>query len=763
VVACGVATLVTTRTAYDSLVVSRDTYYAEYRFADVFATCKRAPDPLVRRLAAIPGVAEVRTRLVFEVTLDVPGLAEPATGRVVSVPEHRAPILNDLHLRSGRWLLPGRRDEALVSDAFAEANGLDVGDSVGAILNGRWQELRVVGVALSPEYVFAVGAGDLLPDKRRFGVLWMSHEAMGPAFDLDGAFNDVVATLAPGASERAVLDEIDRVLEDYGGHGAYGRIDQISHQFLNDEIRQNRVTGTVLPGIFLGVAAFLLHVVLARLVSLQRDQIGTLKAFGYSDLSVAIHFLEFAGVAVALGSALGVPVGLWLGRLVNELYTDFYRFPVLRFAADARVVGAAVGVAALSAGIGALASVRRVLALPPAEAMRPEAPARFHGGVVDRLRLRRLLPMPARMIVRNLARRPVRAGLSVLGLALAVALLLVGRFMTDALQALLDVQFREVQRDDATVAFHEPLTLRARFELRHLPGVLGVEIFRSVPVRVRSEYRSRRTALLGLESGAELRRLVDARHRVFEVPAEGVLLTGRLADLLGVEPGQSVRVEVLEGSRPVRDVRVAGRVDELMGLAIYMEARALARLLRETPSVSGAHLAVDARDAPALHAELKRTPAVRGVMLRETALQSFDENVAGSMKVMNTIVAGFACVIAFAVIYNAARIALSERGRELASLRVLGFTRREIAWMLLGEQALLLVFAIPVGFAIGYRTCAALVGAYQTELFRLPLALSPRSFAFALLVVGAAALVSGAVVRRRLDRLDLVAVLKTRE
>src|SRR5690606_18640757 len=254
-----------------------------------------------------------------EVTLDVPGLAEPATGRLVSVPERRAPILNDVHLRRGRWIEPGRRDEVVASEAFVEANGLALGDRIGAVLNGRWQALRIVGVGLSPEYVYEMHGTNLFPDNRRFGVLWMSREALGPAFQMEGAFNDVALRLAAGASLDDVIVRVDRLLERWGGLGAYGRADQISHRFLSDEIRQNRVFGTVLPAIFLGVAAFLLHIVLSRLVATQREQIALLKAFGYAPLPIARHYLQLALVPVVVGALVGVGLGLWWAGEINRL------------------------------------------------------------------------------------------------------------------------------------------------------------------------------------------------------------------------------------------------------------------------------------------------------------------------------------------------------------------------------------------------------------------------------------------------------------
>jgi len=763
VVACGVAVVVTTRSAYESLALSQSRYYASYRFADVFANLERAPDPLGAEIAAIPGVAAVETRIVAQVTLDVPGLAEPAIGRLIGIPERRVPILNDLHLRSGRWIEPGRRDEVLVSEAFAEANGLAPGDTLGAVLHGRWQRLRIVGVALSPEYIYEIQSAALFPDNRRFGVIWMSEDALGPPFEMEGAFNDVALTLAAGASEPEVIARLDRLLEPWGGLGAYGREDHVSHRFISDEIAQNRVFGTVIPAIFLGVAAFLLNVVLSRLVATQREQLAVLKAFGYRDRTIAAHYLGFALAAIALGAVLGVLAGLWLGARIHELYVTFYRFPVLEFSPGVTVIGAAIGLSTLAAVTGALGAVRRVLALAPAEAMRPEPPARFQAGWLERWPAARRLPAAARMIWRNLARHPVRAGLSVLGTALAVAILLVGRFFVDAIETLNDVQFRGVQREDVMLVFHEPLRSDARHAVASLPGVLRAEPFRVAPVRLRFEHAERRVPLFGLVEGHELRRVLGADRREHELVPDGVVLTEKLGAILGVAPGDRLTVEVLEGERAVRELRVAGLVDELLGLNAYLEAETLHRLLREQSTWSGAFLRVDPRRAAELYETLKRMPAVAGATSRSAMLESFEETLARSFAIFTTVLIGFASVIACAVVYNAARIALSERGRELASLRVLGFTRGEVATLLLGEQALLTLLALPLGFVIGRGFCVAIASAYQWELFRIPLVLTPRSHVFAVVVVLAAAAASTAIVRRRLDRLDLVAVLKTRE
>jgi putative ABC transport system permease protein len=763
VVACGIAAWVTMRSAHSSLVASQQSYYAEYRFADVFASMRRAPRSVVGRIESIPGVVSVQPRIVRDITLDVSGLEQPATGRAVSIPAVRRPLLNDLHLVSGRWIGPNRPDEVLVSDGFATANGLTPGSSVGAVINGRWRTLTVVGTALSPEFIYEIRPGDLLPDKRRFGVVWMNEEALEAAFDMEGAFNSVSLTLAHGANSRDVISRIDDLIAVWGGAGAHDREEHLSHRFISDEIQALKVGATISPMIFLAVAAFLIHLVLSRLVQLQRDQIAILKAFGYESRTVGLHYMEMAMLTVGVGGVTGILLGLWLGSNMMDLYQTLYNFPELRYQASPSLFATSVGISAIAAILGARSSVASAIALPPAEAMRPEAPPRFSPGWIERVGLRHMITPASRIVLRNLSRRKMKAVFSIAGLAMAVSILVVGGYNFDTIDYLLRMQFGVMQREDVTVTFIIPRSVDAVHELSALPGVLRVEPFRSVPIRISRGHLAKRLGLIGLAPDAQLRRLVDAGGREVPLGAEGIVLTKYLAELLGVNPGDLLTIEVLDESRPTRQIPLAGTIDEMLGMTAYMELGALNRMMDEGKSVTGAHLLVDPTHAPELYRRLKRMPGVAGVSITETALQTFRDTIAQSMWVMNVFIIGFASVIAIGVVYNSARIALSERGRELASLRVLGFTRGEVSAMLLGEQAVLTLISVPVGFAIGYFFCQLMSSAYQTDLYRFPLIIGARTWASSFLFIVIAAIVSGLLVHRRIRTLDLVEVLKTRE
>jgi putative ABC transport system permease protein len=763
VIASGVAMLIMMLSTLESLRLTRGRYYSNYRFAQVFARLKRAPESLAARIAEIDGIAQLQTRVVRDVILDLETLPEPAVGRLISLPERPELGLNRIFLRAGRYVERGRGNEVLVGESFAAVHSLQPGDSVRAILNGKKQTLKIVGVALSPEYILQIREGELLPDEKRFGIFWMNRKELATAFDMDSAFNDLSATLLHGASEEDVIQRIDNLTEDYGGVGAFGRDDQLSHRYLSDEMRQLRIMGVLAPTIFLSVSAFLLNVVLSRIIRVQREQIAALKAFGYSNYEVGWHYLKFVLLITALGMLLGAFAGIKLGRELTVMYTRFYKFPVFEFVLDVRVVLIAIGVSSLAAVLGAVYAVRAAIRLPPAEAMRPEPPAKYRPTLVERTGLKVLLSPATRMILRNVERQPVKAGLSCLGISLGVAVLILGSFTEDSLNFIIDFQFWLAQRNDMNVAFVEPASHGIVHEIAHLPGVISYEPFRAIPTKMRHEHVERRVGIMGLTQNSRLFRLIDENGAPIVLPERGLLLSSKLAELLNAKVGDLLTVSVLEGSRPTREIPVSALVKEYGGTNAYMNLPAIWELMREGRSISGVFLDVDTRFSDRLYRELKQTPRVAAVNVKRAALQSFRETIAENLTVMRTFNIIFACIIAFGVVYNNARVSLSERSRELATLRVIGFTRGEISQILLGELATLTLAALPLGMALGYLFAAAIASGLDTEVYRIPLVINPSTYAFAATVVIIATIVSGLSVRHQLNKLDLVAVLKMKE
>ncbi|MFN7138413.1 MAG: ABC transporter permease [Limisphaerales bacterium] len=763
VIASGVATFVMSLTTYTSLAQMQDAYYERYRFAHLFASLKRAPNALAERIAEIPGVRQVQTRVVINVVLDVPDMPEPAVGRIISIPEYPEPGLNDLHLRRGRYIEPGRPGEVLVNEAFAEAHGFVPGDRVRAIINQKLEDLVIVGVALSPEYIYQIRPGDVFPDDRRYGIFWMSDRQLAPAYNMEGAFNDVAIAVTPGASKQEIIRQLDNLIQPYGGLGAYTRDDQTSHRYVSNELVQLRAMAMIPPVIFLSVAAFLLNIALNRIISTQRDQIATLKAFGYSSREIGVHYLSFALVIACAGVVLGTLAGAWLGQGLTNMYSQFFRFPFYEYNPAPGVILLAAMIGLLAATVGVLGAVRRAVRLPPAEAMRPEPPANYRPTLVERFGLQRFFPQTARVVFRELERRPLRAVLSTLGIALAIAIVVLGSFSKDLVDYLTEFQFFAAQRQDFTVGLIEPTSRSAEYGLGNIRGVTHVEPFRSVPVRLRSEYRERLVSIMGLQQERDLFRVMDLNQQLVTLPEEGLVLSESLGRVLGIRVGDNITVEVLEGHRPIREIRVAALIRDFGGTTAYMDIYALNRFMREGHVISGAFLRVDPLYTLEFYDAVKETPRIASVSSQRAALASFEDIMAENMLRMRLFNMLFGSIIAFGVVYNTARITLSERSRELATLRVIGFTRAEISRMLLGEIAVLTLVAVPFGLLAGYGLSALAVAALQTETQQFPLVVSSATFAFAVSVTLVATVVSAFVVRRRLDHLDLIAVLKSRE
>jgi putative ABC transport system permease protein len=763
VLACGIMAMVMLRSTWQSLLGARDAYYEQYRLGDVFAHLERAPDAELQRLQRLPGVALAYGRISEDVMVALPGQPDPISGRVFSIPDSGPPPLGALYLRAGRLPQAGEADEGVVLEQFAEAHHLAPGDRLPVVINGTLRALHVVGVALSPEYVLAMSGREVVVDSSRFAVLWMRRGAIAPAFRMDGAFNDVVLRLEPGASLQGALDAVDRELARHGGRHAVPRARQTSNYALSSELAILRSLALMIPAVFLAVAAFLVNVVVSRLVFLERTQIAVLKALGFTDRRIARHYLVLVALIVVIAAVLGIALGVWSGHWMTNLYADFYRFPTRVFQVAPSMVALTVGIGLLTAVAGALTAVARIAHMPPAQAMRPPAPLSYRHSVIERLGLHRVIGPPAMMVVREIQRRPFRFGLSVLGIAMGIAIFVMGRFSWDSFDHLMAEVFPREHQEDITVTLARALPARALREIEHLPGVELAEGQRVVPVRLHAGARWRDTMILGLPARPELRHLLDHGTAPVTLPAEGLVMTDRLAALLGVRVGELVDVDLLEGDYATRRLPLAGVLDEAFGMQAYARADWLAGMLREEPRVSVLLLRVDADRSDRVRARLQQLPEVLGATTTARIIERYREQTGSSMLVMTLILTLSAAAIAIGVVYNNARIALSMRSRDLASLRVLGFTRVEISGILLGELAAQVVIGIPLGFVLGHGWAAVLAASIDPEAIRFPLHIASSTYAQAAVIGLVSAAVSALLVRRQLDHLDLVGVLKSSE
>lgn len=763
VIAVGVMMLVMMTGLVTSLNETRRTYYERYRLADVFAPVTRAPERLLPRLAAIPGVGAVEGRVQGGALIDLPDTDLPVQAQAVSLPDLHAPHLNAVYLTDGRMIDSSRENEILLLQSFAKAHDLHPGDRLSATMNGARRTFRIVGLAQSPEFLYTTAPGELVPDDARFGVIWMSNSALAAAYDMDGAFNEALLSLSRGANEAAVLAAVDRILDPYGGLGAYPLADQMSNRFVSEEISGLEAASVGVPPIFLAVAAFLLYIVISRMVQAERTEIGLIKAFGYTNAEVGTHYFKLV-MAIALGGALaGCLMGIAGGRALIQVYTAYFKFPFLVFQLEPSsfLIGVSVSVAAASAG--GLMVLRQVFALTPAAAMRAPAPPDFsRTGQIGNV-FNRHLDQPSRMVLRRITRQPGRMGGAVIGIACGMGLSLSMLTIYAGFDRTLDLTFSVVDRSDVTVSFTQAVSDKTIYELRRMPGVIHAEPTRIVPTILRNGLYSYRGAINGLTRDAYLNRALDADLDPIDLDGGGIVLATALADILHVAPGDILTVEVREGRQPVLNLPVVGIAESLLGAPAYMDMAALNRALREPGRVSGAYLAIDKAQADPIYRALQDMPTVAGVSLKSDALIAFQTLMDTGAGAIRYVMGVIAFVITFGIVYNAARIAHAERARDLASLRVIGFTRGEAGFVLLGELAVVTLVALPLGAVLGYYLSFGIAAGFSTDLYQIPAVFSPKTYGFAALVVLGAALASGWLVKRDMDRADLVSALKTRE
>jgi putative ABC transport system permease protein len=763
VLSCGVALFVMATGMYDSLERARDEYYDTARMADLAVSVVRAPDPIARHLAALPGVNALEARVSGIGLIDLAGKSDPVSARLVSLPPSGKPRVNDVLLRAGRWPDPTRDNEVLINEAFAEANLLAPGMELSALIYGRKRELLIAGIASSPEFVFAVAPGAMLPEPERFGVLWMNREALGRAFDVDGAFNDVVFKLAPGVSVRDTISEVDTILARHGGRGAYGRDRMLSAQFLADELTSLKTMASILPPIFMLVAVFLLNVSLSRLVATERSNIGLLKSFGYSNVSVAIHYGKFAIAFAILGAALGMILGRWLGGYMADIYATVYRIPDLAYDAEASVYVWALVVALIAALLGAAQAVYRAVKLPPAAALAPPAPVSFGRLGVGIEKAARNLDGKTRMVIRRIVRFPRRSATTVVGISLALALLITSQHFPISMNHIVDVTFGLVQRMDATLSFAETADDKILAEVRRLPGVLAVEPVRAAEVIMTSGSRQRRDTILGLPPRTYLYRVLDENMSSVNIEGVGITLPFKLAQKLNVRVGDTLHVQATDGQRAEAELTVTAIVKPYLAATAYMEMEAMSRALREPGRVSAAYVLLDRNARDTLNEEVKLLPMIAGVSFLDKSSASMRKMLNEGTGFFAYMFVVFSCLMAGGVAYSAARVTFAEQERDLATLRVLGFGRREVSYVLLAEIGALLLIALPVGAILGAVLSRWLMSQFQTDLFTFPYITESGAYGRSALFVASAVIGAVLAVRRGVDRLDLVGVLKSRE
>lgn len=761
---CGVATFIMSTSTIRSLEMSRDLYYARYRFSHLWAPLVRAPEGLLEHIRAIPGLEEASGKIVRQVLLDFPSMPEPASAKLISIDRDPNLGINGLFLRRGRFPEYSQETEVVISELFAEAQGLGIGDKIVANLGGKRETLHIVGIGLSPDSIYVVQPGLILSDNRLYGILWVPRAKLAAAFNMEGAFNEVNARVSRNGNIRRVQEELDRLLKPYGGTGAYDREDQESHGRVRDEMKELRTMAFLAPAIFLSVSAFLLNMVFSRMVAHQTEQIATMRAFGYRRWEIGWHYLRLVSVWMTIGLLLGIVVGLQLASWLNELYKLFFRFPeivAVRFGWEWIL---AVALCVSVASLGTLSGIHRAMQLPPAEAMRAGTTTVSPPGWVRDLRWINLLPSFNRLVAIRLVSNPWLSLFSILGMALGISLLVLSSFMESTIDYVLEHQFSKSQRHSLQLAFYEKRSESCLHSIEQWTGVQRVEGFRSVPARLHHGLQNERLALLGLEPHSQLFRVLDHNDQPIHFTEQsGLTLNQKLANKLGVGLGETVEIDILEGQERSIALPVARIIANYTGPAAYLPRSQLHRLMMEGEQVSGVFLTLDTSYRDPIYRMIKDTPGISGILDKRAALANFRALLSKSTGWMRIVNGVFAALIALGVAYNSTLITFTERARDLATMRVLGYNNAEVKWILLLELVCITLLALPIGIPLGYTFAYGMTVALDSDSHRFPLIIDRQTIAYAISVTLGSSLLCGWLVIRMIEGMDLISVLKVRE
>ncbi|WP_246837810.1 ABC transporter permease [Leptospira bouyouniensis] len=756
VIAAGLSYFSASWSSYISLLQAKEQFYSKHSLCDGFVYLNRAPNFIERKIAALPGITSFETRIAKEIVLDFPTEVYPSAAQLLSLTDH----INTIYLTKGS--LPKQNQEVVISESFAKANDLEPGAELSTIIGGKRVLLTVTGIGLSPEYVYVFRPGNPLPDDKHFGIFWMKREAIEANFNFESSFNQVIFQLTKDPLDRKrTLHDLDLLLEEYGGLGAKERKFLPSESFLNDEFRQLRTTAVFLPGIFLAIAAFLLHIISNRLITKEREQIATLRALGYTSLQIVFHYLKLITFITSISSLLGIFIGYLLGNAMTNLYGEFYKFPHLIPIFPPLLVLFTLFFGILIGGIGTLFSLYGIIKLDPAQAMRPAPPGKYsiafwESWITD-------LQTIQRMVLRNLFKRPMRTLLTILGLSTSIMIMIIGNFIQDTVGSLLDLQFNIIQRESLTLTFRNPIPESVLFELKEMDGVFVAEGQRSIPIKLTKDRNNKDIVLTGLPEDSELRKILGKDLKPIQIPISGIMVNQDLAKRMNIKIGETIQIETLDGEKKKFAVQVTSLANEILGQGVFINKENLNRILEEGNLINIALLKTDPNKDIELIKEFKDDPLVIGLFSKAAILKGFQEVMQRSLQSTSVFILIFTVIISIGVIYNTAMITLSERIYELGSLRILGFTLKEVFAIIAWELSWQILCAIPIGCIFGYQVANLILNSNETEGFKIPATIYPSTYYYSILLALITAGISYLIVFRKLKTMDLLSVLKVRE
>lgn len=743
-------------------------YFSEYRLGDLWSTVYRAPEGVVERIEAIPGVKMAEGRVVQDVRIFMED--RNATIRLISLPDKKRNMVNDIIMRSGSYFTAGEGNQCIVSENFFKANHMVIGQTIEPIINGERVKLSVVGTAKSPEYIYEIrDATELTPDYEKFGVVYIKKSYLQTILDFRGSVNDISILLDRDGDVKKVKAGMEKILDQYGLVNTIEKKDQTSYSMFHSDETGLKSMAAIFPMLFFIASAAIIYITMTRMIENQRTLMGVLKALGYSDWDIMLHYQTYPLLVGILGSVLGSLIGIFfVGKGLLSIFNGFYNFPTENSSAHLEIAVPASLMALFFCIFAGYNACRKELRLVPAESMRPKPPASGRKILLENLRIFwEHINFSWKIILRNLFRYKRRSAMASVGIIFSMALLLIALGFRSSMSYVMEVQYEEIQKYDLKINLTQMMNVDELRYIRNMDHVESVEPVMETGMEIRDGWKKKDIGVIALDGGAELYGVYDRSGKSAILPADGILLPARLMQTMGLRTGDRVTLRsYYPGKNEDRDkktVIVKGETSQFIGQSAVCSMDYIDYLLKEGIVANAAHIRLeDPKYEKEVINELKDILAINTILSKAEVVANTNKQ----LQSMNTIIFFMlfvASILAVAVIYNITNINIFERRREIATLAVLGFTAAELKRLVFNENFFISVFGMLIGMPMGRIIAGVAIGTQATENMQMPIRMGLSKYMIAAFLIMTFTAVANFLLRNKITSINMVESLKSAE
>ncbi|BCZ44916.1 ABC transporter permease [Clostridium gelidum] len=763
IVVLGVTFYTAINSAFKNLSNSSSEYYSEYRLADIWVDLYSAPMGIKEKVDSIPNVKTATGRIIKDASINI--LEENATLRFITLPDIKKDIVNDVVIKSGRYFSEDDSNQCLLDEDFFKANNLNLGEYIYPIISGNKVKLKIVGCVKSPEFVYTLkDASEIMADNKRFGIIYIKQSFGEAIFDFKGSINNLSIQISNGSDVKTVKDDVKKALKNYGVKNVIDREEQTSSKMISEKIKGLKSMGGTFPVIFFMVASVIIYIMMGRMVESQRTQIGVLKAVGFTNMQVLAYYMSYSAMIALIGSFIGSILGTYMGASMTKLYNQYFNLPLGGIKIYSEFVIPAFILTLFFCLFAGYHSCKAIFKIMPSEAMRQKSPESGKKIVIERINLIWInISYLGKIIVRNLFRYKKRALLTSLGVIFSSAILLVALSMGDSMDFMIQQQYGNIQNYDIKVKFSKLMSIEDLNNIKNITHIKELEPVLETGVEISNGWKHKDVGFTAQIKEPQMYKVEDKSGNAISLPQNGILISEKLANTLGIKVNDSVNIKFYFPGKEKKEMVVKGIIVQYLGLSTYTSMDNLNSILGEGTIASSAVLKLDNTNAEnEVKDKLRNMPNVMSVDSKTDSLNALLKTM-GAMQASIGVYIMLAGILLIAVLYNIATINIFERQRELATLKVLGFSNNEVKKLIFNENYIIVIFGMIVGLPFGKWLGASLMASSSTDAYTIPYVVEFKTYIIAIILTLLFTAITNLTLMRKIKALDMIEVLKNKE